>query len=131
MQIIINILKQMAFESKGAPGLQYQAFLHRVNAESFARDQKGPMHLRLQLLESFMDTGNRAIKHPTKTADIFKVQPGSLTIVDLSDPFVDPASACVLFDICLALFLEERSDVGRIIALDEAHKVCGAVMLRS
>lgn len=130
MQIIINILKQMAFESKGAPGLNYQAFLQRVNAEAFARDQKGPLQLRLQLLESFMDTGIRASKKNSQKTDIFNVQPGSLTIVDLSDPFVDAASACVLFDICLALFLEERSDIGRIIALDEAHKVCDILKLR-
>ncbi|KAF4125489.1 Archaeal DNA helicase HerA [Geosmithia morbida] len=30
--------------------------------------------------------------------------------------------ACSLFGICLSLFLEQKSDIGRIIALDEAHK---------
>ena len=56
--------------------------------------------------------------------DIWSFEPGSLTIVDLSCPFVDATSACAMFDICLALFLEHRANVGRIIALDEAHKVC-------
>jgi len=54
--------------------------------------------------------------------DIFSNRPGTLTIVDLTDPFVDPASACSFFDICLGLFLEKTLDCGRIIALDEAHK---------
>ena len=49
--------------------------------------------------------------------------PGSLTIIDLSCPFVDESAACALFTICLELFLENRGDVGRVIALDEAHKV--------
>ena len=61
-----------------------------------------------------------------KTADsnAWTFEAGSLTIVDLSCPFVDESSACALFNICLALFLEGRGKTGRIVALDEAHKVC-------
>lgn len=33
--------------------------------------------------------------------------------------------ACTLFNICLGLFLEQDAEVGRIIALDEAHKYMG------
>ena len=50
-------------------------------------------------------------------------EPGTLTIVDLSCPFVDESAACAMFNIVMALFLEERNQAGRIIALDEAHKV--------
>lgn len=49
--------------------------------------------------------------------------PGSLTIVDLSCPFVDESDACALFNIVLNIFLDGRTAGGRIIALDEAHKV--------
>lgn len=56
-------------------------------------------------------------------AGIWSFQPGSLTIVDLSCPFVDESAACSMFNICLALFLEDREKAGRIVALDEAHKV--------
>lgn len=45
-----------------------------------------------------------------------------MTIVDLSCPCVTPETACSLFNICLSLFLEQTSDVGKVIALDEAHK---------
>lgn len=46
-----------------------------------------------------------------------------MTIVDLSCPCVTAESACSLFNICLNLFLEQPSDdIGRVIALDEAHK---------
>ena len=51
-------------------------------------------------------------------------EPGSLTIVDLSCPFIDESTACALFNICLAIFLEHRPKAGCIVALDEAHKVC-------
>lgn len=30
--------------------------------------------------------------------------------------------ACTLFGICLSLFLEQKSEIGRVVALDEAHK---------
>jgi len=50
-------------------------------------------------------------------------QPGHLTIVDLSCPCVTPENACSLFNICLSLFVEQSSAGGRIVALDEAHKV--------
>lgn len=49
-------------------------------------------------------------------------QPGQLTIVDLSCPCVTAPSTCALFSICLDLFLEQDPGIGRIIALDEAHK---------
>jgi len=130
MKVIINILKDMAITSRGAPGLNYNTFLERINAEGFARDQKGPMALRLQLLESFMDTRtNKVLKKMVEATNVFEMLPGTLTIVDLSDPFVDPSSACVLFDICLTLFLENRNNVGKVVALDEAHKVY--IMTRS
>lgn len=54
---------------------------------------------------------------------IWSFRPGSLTIVDLSCPFVDESAACAMFNICLALFLEDREECGRVVALDEAHKV--------
>ncbi|KAK8038566.1 hypothetical protein PG993_006977 [Apiospora rasikravindrae] len=42
--------------------------------------------------------------------------------VDLSCPCVTPEAACSLFNTCLAIFLEQDSPCGRVIALDEAHK---------
>lgn len=54
---------------------------------------------------------------------IWLFEPGTLTIVDLSCPFVDEGAACAMFNICLAIFLENRGHTGRIVALDEAHKV--------
>lgn len=49
-------------------------------------------------------------------------QAGELTIVDLSCPCITAEMACSLFRICLDLFMEQKADIGRIVALDEAHK---------
>lgn len=42
-------------ENKGAPGLDYKAFKKRVQNEKFSKDQEGPLNLRLQPLESFLE----------------------------------------------------------------------------
>lgn len=106
----------MAQEAKGLPGLRYSSFLLKLDDAGLSRDQNGPLKLRLSLLGSFLETKFK------NNVDIFANTPGALTIVDLTDPFVDAASACSLFETCLALFLEKPPACGRIIALDEAHK---------
>ncbi|KAI9766483.1 MAG: hypothetical protein M1835_007179 [Candelina submexicana] len=136
VEIIFKLLKEMAIESRGASGVNYSAFKTRLGKAGFSRDQNGPLNLRLELLESFMEpiatpsAPRPALKkgqpqHASKikaSLDSWAFEPGTLTIVDLSCPFVDRDAACVLFDICLSIFLEKREDVGRIVALDEAHK---------
>ncbi|KAK7711557.1 hypothetical protein SLS57_008040 [Botryosphaeria dothidea] len=116
MEVINKILRDMATSARGAFEFDYKGFKRRLDNEKLTPDQKGPMNLRLQLLESFMDVDD------DDEDDIFSPTPGSLTVVDLTDPFIDASSACTLFDICLALFLEDDTSSGRVIALDEAHK---------
>ncbi len=57
-----------------------------------------------------------------KAGKLLDQQPGTLTIVDLSDPFVGAATVCTLFDICLSVAKEKRPECGMVVALDEAHK---------
>lgn len=151
-------MRQMAIESRGAPGVNYAAFKRRLSEETFNAQQSALLNIRLNLLESFMElpstpgalyeqeakpkfaqtkkgkkAENQWVKEQAerlklnKAQDIWSFEPGLLTIVDLSCPFVDEAAACALFNMCLTLFLESRGDVGRIVALDEAHKVPLAV----
>ncbi|KAL9028993.1 MAG: hypothetical protein Q9196_002714 [Gyalolechia fulgens] len=152
MAVILRILREMAVESQGAPGLDYDAFRKKVDAEAFTGQQMAPLKLRLELLESFMDKpsktgkGQQAPSFPDTRAGkrardnwfvekarersieqqsvdrAWDFKPGTLTIIDLSCPFVDESSACALFSICLDLFLESRNTASRIVALDEAHK---------
>jgi len=141
----------MSIESKGAPGLNYAAFRNRLALEGFSGQQNVPLKLRLELLESFMEeppkpgtsdakpafpataAGREAAREwerETKAkAKAWSFEPGSLTIVDLSCPFVDDGAACALFAICLELFLENHGDVGRVLALDEAHKARTLIVL--
>lgn len=125
LEVVFQLLRDMAMERQGRAGLNYEEFKMRLNTPAFTRNQKGPLKLRLQLLESFLDprTKQRKGAHEDSSQDIWRFEQGSLTIVDLSDPFVNESDACALFSICLTLFMESRGQGGRIVALDEAHKV--------
>lgn len=160
MQVTRRIMRQMAIESRGRPGINYNLFRKRLSAEAFSPQQESLLKIRLDLLESFMELPNtpgalygqdpNPVFPDTKRGrtnqrrweqdqsekvklkkeqKIWSFESGSLTIVDLSCPFVDEAAACAIFNMCLALFLESESrhDVGRIVALDEAHKVHFAI----
>jgi hypothetical protein len=113
LEIVRKILRFMANSDSG---FRYSVFKTMLGNEKLSPGQKGPLNLRLEILESFME--GRA---PSEKAGNLWGQEGGLVIVDLTDPFVDEATACLLFEICLNLFLE-RHVKGSVIALDEAHK---------
>lgn len=50
---------------------------------------------------------------------------GQLTIIDLSDPFIDADSACGIFNIICRFFtrVDIGDNVGKVLVIDEAHKV--------
>jgi hypothetical protein len=116
-------------------GFNYSAFKRSLGLENLTEMQLAPLKQRLETLESFMVEDQakaydmfaaaktaKARKYVPAKGTTWKPQNGHLTIVDLSCPCVTPEMACSLFNICLSLFLEQDSAVGRVIALDEAHK---------
>jgi hypothetical protein len=68
---------------------------------------------RLSLLESFLEHNSAKAR--------FKA--GEVTIVDLTDPFIDAAGACSLFEIITRLFIRAEVGTGKVLVVDEAHKV--------
>ncbi len=123
MQTVLQTLRDMARESNKLPGIDYQAFKARILAKPLIPTQLGPLELRLDLLESFLAIPKSNLKKLKRKGNSWTPATGKLVIVDLSCPFVDPDTACALFGICLGVFLEQKMDIGRIVALDEAHKV--------
>lgn len=118
----------MATRSQGQTGFDYNLFKRELEKEQFVSSQNLPLKMRLEVLESFFEPGtvvglkSKASPKPV-SEDMWTFPKGCLTIIDLSCPFVGPDDACVLFNICVSLFLKGRADAGRVIALDEAHKV--------
>lgn len=113
LNVRVELLKSFMYESEKAGNLN-----HPKKKPQFADSKKGRELERKW--NSDADANRRA---QMAKANIWSFEPGTLTIVDLSCPFVDEGAACAMFNICLALFLEERAAAGRIVALDEAHKV--------
>lgn len=138
----------MALDNKGDSTFDYDDFRRRIFSETFTGQQSGPLELRLDLLESFMEgklvdaaqylkldqktfygefnknAKAKMIKKVTGSGgpELLAGEAGRLIVIDLTDPVIDSDSACVLFDICLAIFLE-KTTCGKVIALDEAHNV--------
>lgn len=130
LQTALQILREMILERQSESGIDYADFKRRILDKNLSPGQLAPLSLRLDLLESFLDFaksprfGGDSKKTRKKTKEIdWTHDPGTITIVDLSCPFVDSDTACSLFEMYLGVFLEQKMDIGRVIVLDEAHKV--------
>ena len=90
--------------------------------------QKAGLKQRLDLLNTFTQPAGK-LKFTPKARSISTVEEeqrfasGRVTIVDLSDPFVDSAMAGAIFEICIRLFQRANVDTGKVLVVDEAHKV--------
>jgi len=78
----------------------------------------------MALLESFLFK----IRKDGKNAAAERFREGQITIVDLSDPFIDPSSALGIFDVVTRLFVRAKVDTGKVLLVDEAHKVSSDLM---
>ncbi|KAI9376144.1 hypothetical protein BJX61DRAFT_539157 [Aspergillus egyptiacus] len=112
MAQVIRVLRQMAMESGGS--FDYRDFRRRLNDLRLDRAQTPFLYQRLDLLDSYLDLDGRV------TGDYFV--DGGVTILDLSCPFVDQSTACILFRIAINLFLHAHPSRGKMIVADEAHK---------
>ncbi|KAL2782498.1 hypothetical protein BJX66DRAFT_320559 [Aspergillus keveii] len=127
MHTVKRILREMRIiQQEKETGFDYQEFKRRLMSSNLTPAQLEPLSQRLETLESFMP---KYQTRKTKTSDekkppqsTWEPQPRRLTIVDLSCPCISPETACSLFNICASIFLEQNPTVGRVMALDEAHK---------
>ena len=88
--------------------------------EKFNPAQQTGLEQRMSLLTSFLEPPSMAKSSSTQN----RFAPGQLTIVDLSDPFLDEGAACGLFDIIIRLFIRAEVNTGKVLVVDEAHKEC-------
>jgi hypothetical protein len=133
LHAISRILRDMRLISQqNNAGFNYREFKRQVDLCDMTPAQLLPLNQRLETLESFMPRSQTSGKPAAQSKsgggnDFFgsnwSIKAGTLTIVDLSCPCVTAEGACALFNMCLSLFLEQHTTVGRIIGLDEAHKV--------
>lgn len=119
IQVVQQILRDM-----GNDEFNYKHFKQALNdkGSEFSPQQAAPLNLRIQLLESILlECQKGKVGASGSIKQHFKQ--GVVTIVDLTDPFLNAASASALFDIALSLYLETEIPTGKLLVLDEAHKV--------
>ncbi|EKM56168.1 uncharacterized protein PHACADRAFT_29116 [Phanerochaete carnosa HHB-10118-sp] len=102
----------------------HSAFRDKLTQQAFNPAQRAMLNIRLLLLDSCLVGGNANNRVSTRFCK------GQLTIVDLSSPFMNSTSACGFFGLILDLFIETDLDVtGKLVVLDEAHKVGSTITL--
>ncbi|KAG8913659.1 hypothetical protein FRC00_001915 [Tulasnella sp. 408] len=118
-QSILSMMSTMLRDLGEA--FNYTDFKRRldIKALDFNPSQAAGYKQRISLLESFVTKD--------KTSSRFKA--GQLTIIDLTDPFIDRAGACSLFEIVTKLFIRAKVDSGKVLVVDEAHKTGQAIVL--
>lgn len=122
MQVVQQILRSM-----GNKPFDYNLFkrsLQEKQDTDFTKGQNMPLALRLELLEAMLLECQSKKKVKKGLISLKKhFSPQTVTIVDLTDPFINASSASALFDIVLSLYLETEIPAGKLLVLDEAHKV--------
>ncbi|EIW61790.1 uncharacterized protein TRAVEDRAFT_44610 [Trametes versicolor FP-101664 SS1] len=110
IQRILTILRDLGEK------FTYSTFLRKVEEakRELSPPQVGFLEQRMLLLKTFVDSD----KDQSKS----RFAAGQLTIVDLSDPFMDAGSACALFEIVTRLFVRAQVNTGKVLVVDEAHK---------
>ena len=95
-----------------------------MSKQRFSLTQLTALEQRLSLLNSYLEPLQDISTRRPK-----RFSAGQLTIIDLSDPFLDAASACALFEIMVRLFIRAEVDTGKVLVVDEAHKVSVRVIV--
>ncbi|KAF7981653.1 hypothetical protein HWV62_32764 [Athelia sp. TMB] len=115
IQIILSILRELG------ENYTYSEFNRRLEErmEDFSPAQIAGLEQRMALLQSFIEKEKEEQPRP-------RFEAGQLTIIDLSDPFIDPASACGLFEFVTRLFVRADVGTGKVLLVDEAHKYLSA-----
>ncbi|KZT12867.1 uncharacterized protein LAESUDRAFT_766894 [Laetiporus sulphureus 93-53] len=115
MQTVLSILRQLG------ESYSYTAFKKELEARKakFMPPQLSGLEQRMALLEAFLEKPKSSKKQRAAPP---RFAAGQLTIIDLSDPFIDPASASGLFEIIVRLFVRAKVDTGKVLVVDEAHK---------
>ena len=142
IHVVHRILRDMRIDQQSSGrAFDYNLFKTKIMDSDLTSTQLAPLSQRLSVLESFMPrrVGTHKAKDKVlgtkwtnevsakaRSKGVFSLtrqQPGLLSIVDLSCPCISPETACSLFNACLSMFIEQDISCGRVVALDEAHKV--------
>jgi hypothetical protein len=129
-QLIDQAFKQQSVLRELGDDYTYSAFMKQLEEKKKDMNpaQKAGLKQRLDLLQTFTrQTRSLPLANMSRNTVVMREEerfaPGMITIMDLSDPFVDPPLAGAIFEICIRLFQRASVDTGKVLVVDEAHKV--------
>lgn len=150
MHTVQRVLREMRqLQQSTGSHFDYANFKRQILDSGLLPSQLEPLKQRLDTLESFMPlqqvnlggtprtkksksnvagsswTPKARLLRPMSDEKLTVNQASQLTIVDLSCPCISPDTACSLFNVCFGIYMEQDANIGRVVALDEAHKVSG------
>ncbi|KAI6377322.1 hypothetical protein MCOR25_002577 [Pyricularia grisea] len=132
LHVIQRILRDLRLEQQKQPDradgrvapFQYAKFKMLLEQENMTPAQLAPLKQRLDTLESFM-VGKQVHAYNSANVGVAPKKIKARKNEQGTDWSPEAQTACSLFNICLSLFLEQDTKIGRVVALDEAHKYMG------
>uniref|UniRef100_A0A7S0X3J6 Uncharacterized protein n=1 Tax=Mantoniella antarctica TaxID=81844 RepID=A0A7S0X3J6_9CHLO len=124
VSVLLDLLRQYQSDLKHPV---FEDFVEEVKDLCKQAGQAGPLGQRLQILESlvFESERNQANSELTESYVNLKdcVAPGTLVIVDLTDPLMSGADASAIFQVLHEQFRQlSNCPSGKLCVLDEAHR---------
>jgi hypothetical protein len=103
----------------------FKDFINEVCSKADAKGQSAPLVQRLNILESFIHESTKNLAIQEFAIDISSaIKSGVLVVADISDPLLSREEASGVFELLVESFrTAPLTGCGKLLALDEAHKV--------
>lgn len=120
MKGLLDLLRRYQREAK-IPA--FDKFFEQLKALCTVRGQKEPLDQRLNLIAAMVAESDRNKDIRFDSLDLAaSCKPGTLVIVDLTDPLLSREDANGIFQVLTEQFRALPVSTGKLLALDEAHK---------
>lgn len=126
---LLELLRKYQRSNRVPP---FAAFLDEVRELCSLEGQKGALRQRLQLLEAFILESDINKEIRPHGRDLAAMTRGMAVVADLTDPLLSRDEICGVFQVLTEQYraIPSRKLGGKVLALDEAHKVMSTDLSR-
>lgn len=124
-QLYVGVMLAKLREYQRAGGVpEFAAFCDEImSACSENKGQSTPLEQRLMVLRQFVAESKENQELQSQQEDLEAlVDGGTLVVADMTDPMLAPAEANGVFQVLLEQFRQKKTDCGKVVVCDEAHK---------
>ena len=124
-QLYVGVMLAKLRDYQRAGGVpEFTAFCDEIMAAcSENKGQSAPLEQRLMVLRQFVADSPENQELQSEQEDLQAlVAGGTLVVADMTDPMLAPAEANGVFQVLLEQFRQKKTDCGKVVVCDEAHK---------